>query len=204
MGSTKKTQKALLKQQYENFNASSSESLDSIFNMLQRLVSRLEILGVITPPEDLNKVKKFAGANNDDKNLAFVTTSCASSTNNINIVNPEVSTATTKVNTASTKISTASFSDATVYAFLSTQSKGSQLVHEDLEQLHDDGLEEMDLKWNMALLSMRTRKDKGKAIMIESEPKKKSKKEIEQERLRGCLDLRYCANYLLITFCKRE
>ncbi|GKA36524.1 hypothetical protein Tco_0723015 [Tanacetum coccineum] len=29
----------------------------------------------------------------------------------------------------------------------------------------------------------RTRKDKGKAIMIESEPKKKSKKELEQERL---------------------
>ncbi|GKF93803.1 hypothetical protein Tco_0283503, partial [Tanacetum coccineum] len=29
---TKKTQKALLKQQYENFNATSSESLDSIFN----------------------------------------------------------------------------------------------------------------------------------------------------------------------------
>ncbi|GJY00781.1 hypothetical protein Tco_0358933 [Tanacetum coccineum] len=43
------------------------------------------------------------------------------------------------------------FSDAIVYAFLSTQPKGSQLVHEDLEQLHDDDLEEMDLKWNMAL-----------------------------------------------------
>ncbi|GJS90363.1 putative ribonuclease H-like domain-containing protein, partial [Tanacetum coccineum] len=63
-----------------------------------------------TPPEDLNvkflrslpsewdthKVKKSAGASNDDKNLAFVTTSGASSTNNINTVNPEVSTATTK------------------------------------------------------------------------------------------------------------
>ncbi|GJS91889.1 hypothetical protein Tco_0774525 [Tanacetum coccineum] len=35
---TKKTQKALLKQQYENFNATSSESLDSIFNRLQKLV----------------------------------------------------------------------------------------------------------------------------------------------------------------------
>ncbi|GKB92925.1 hypothetical protein Tco_0979062, partial [Tanacetum coccineum] len=34
---TKRTQKALLKQQYENFNASSSESLDSIFNRLQKL-----------------------------------------------------------------------------------------------------------------------------------------------------------------------
>ncbi|GKF82915.1 hypothetical protein Tco_0244571, partial [Tanacetum coccineum] len=51
-----------------------------------------------------------------------------------------------------------SYSDAIVYAFLSTQPQGSQLVHEDLEQLHDDDLEEMDLKWNMELLSMRARK----------------------------------------------
>ncbi|GJU68775.1 hypothetical protein Tco_1255034 [Tanacetum coccineum] len=55
------------------------------FDQLQKLVSRLAILGV--------KVKKSAGASNDDKNLAFVTTSGASSTNNINTVNPEVSTA---------------------------------------------------------------------------------------------------------------
>ncbi|GJT91490.1 hypothetical protein Tco_1080335 [Tanacetum coccineum] len=208
---TKKTQKALLKQQYENFNASSSESLDSIFNRLQKLVSRLAILGVVTSLEDLNvkflrslpaewdthvvvwmnkpdfdtmglddlynnfkiveqKVKKSAGTSNDDKNLAFLTTSGASSTNNINTVKPEVSTATTKVNTASTEISTASFSDATVYAFLSTQPQGSQLVHEDLEQLHDDDLEEMDLKWNMALLSMRARKfyqRTGRKIIID-------------------------------------
>ncbi|GKD03173.1 hypothetical protein Tco_1178147, partial [Tanacetum coccineum] len=51
---TKKTQKALLKQQYKNFNASSSESLDSIFNRLQNIVSRLAILDVVTPLEDLN------------------------------------------------------------------------------------------------------------------------------------------------------
>ncbi|GJX80402.1 ribonuclease H-like domain-containing protein [Tanacetum coccineum] len=105
--------------------------------------------------------------NNDDKNLAFLTTSGASSTNT---ANPEVSTGNTKVNTASTEISTASFSDATVYAFLSTQPQGSQLVHEDLEQLHDDDLEEMDLKWNMALLSMRARKfyqRTGRKIIID-------------------------------------
>ncbi|GKE35079.1 hypothetical protein Tco_1454401, partial [Tanacetum coccineum] len=34
---TKKTQKTLLKQMYETFNASSSESLDSIFNRLQKI-----------------------------------------------------------------------------------------------------------------------------------------------------------------------
>ncbi|GJU65932.1 ribonuclease H-like domain-containing protein [Tanacetum coccineum] len=150
---TKKTQKALLKQQYENFNATSSESLDSIFNRLQKLVSRLAILGVDTPAEDLNvkflrslpsewdtHVKRTVAGNNDDKNLAFLTTSSSSSTNPINTVNTGVSTGTPKVNTA------------------------------DLEQIHDDDLEEMDLKWNMALLSMRARKfyqRTGRKIVID-------------------------------------
>ncbi|GKF33524.1 putative ribonuclease H-like domain-containing protein [Tanacetum coccineum] len=116
------------------------------------------------------KVKRTVVANNDDKNLAFLTTSSPSSTNTINTVNTGVSTGNTKVNTASTKTSTASFSDATFYAFLSTQPQGSQLVHEDLEQIHDDHLEEMDLKWNMALLSMRARKfyqRTGRKIIID-------------------------------------
>ncbi|GJW04647.1 hypothetical protein Tco_1563503 [Tanacetum coccineum] len=62
------------------------------------------------------------------------------------------------ISTASTQVSTANLSDATVYAFLTHQPNGSQLVHEDLEQIHEDDLEEMDLKWQLALLSMRTRK----------------------------------------------
>ncbi|GJW10223.1 hypothetical protein Tco_1576050 [Tanacetum coccineum] len=51
---TKKTQKTLLKQMYETFSASSSESLDSIFNRLQKIVSQLTILGEIITPEELN------------------------------------------------------------------------------------------------------------------------------------------------------
>ncbi|GJS96420.1 ribonuclease H-like domain-containing protein [Tanacetum coccineum] len=100
----------------------------------------------------------------------FLTTSSPNSNNIINIVNTEVSTGTTKVNTASTETSTASFSDAIVYAFLSTQPQGSQLVHEDLKQLHDDDLEEMYLKWNMALLTMRARnfyQRTGRKIIID-------------------------------------
>ncbi|GJR26682.1 ribonuclease H-like domain-containing protein [Tanacetum coccineum] len=156
--------------------ASSSQSLDSIFNRLQRLVSRLAILGVVTPPEDLNvKFLRSLPSEWDTHVVVWMSKPDfdnigANSTNNINTVNPKVSTATIKVNTASTEICTASFSDATVYAFLSTQPKGSQLVHEDLEQLHDDDLEEMDLKWNMALLSMRARKfyqRTGRKIIID-------------------------------------
>ncbi|GJV87186.1 hypothetical protein Tco_1531124 [Tanacetum coccineum] len=54
-----------------------------------------------------------------------------------------------------TNNSTASLSDATVYAYLATQPNGSQVVHEDLEQIHEDDLDEMDLKWQLALLSMK-------------------------------------------------
>ncbi|GJT35528.1 hypothetical protein Tco_0925947 [Tanacetum coccineum] len=42
---TKKTQRNLLKQQYENFTASSSEVFDQTFDRLQKLISQLEIHG---------------------------------------------------------------------------------------------------------------------------------------------------------------
>ncbi|GKB68514.1 hypothetical protein Tco_0929926 [Tanacetum coccineum] len=49
------------------------------------------------------------------------------------------------------------------------QPNGSQLVHEDLEQIHEDDHEVMDLKWQLALLSMRARRylqKTGKKITI--------------------------------------
>ncbi|GKE65670.1 hypothetical protein Tco_1519831 [Tanacetum coccineum] len=50
----KKTQRNLLKQQYENFSAPSSETLDQTFDRLQKLVSQLEILGEKLSQEDVN------------------------------------------------------------------------------------------------------------------------------------------------------
>ncbi|GJY01215.1 hypothetical protein Tco_0359367 [Tanacetum coccineum] len=51
---TKKTQKTHLKQMYENFSTPNTESLDSIFNRLQKIVSQLAILGENISQEDLN------------------------------------------------------------------------------------------------------------------------------------------------------
>ncbi|GJU70187.1 hypothetical protein Tco_1256446 [Tanacetum coccineum] len=51
---TKKTQKIHLKQMYENFSAPSTESLDSIFNRLRKIVSQLAILGENISLEDHN------------------------------------------------------------------------------------------------------------------------------------------------------
>ncbi|GKE92912.1 hypothetical protein Tco_1574007 [Tanacetum coccineum] len=160
---TKKTQKTLLKHMYENFNASSSESLDSIFTQLQKIVSQLAILGENISQEDLNF--KFLRSLPSEWSMdvvkcnldvAFVST--PSSTNGVNTPNVCVNTASSSLSTASSTDNTARLSDATIYAFLANQPNGSQVVHEDLEQIHEDDLEEIDLKWQLTLLSMKARK----------------------------------------------
>ncbi|GJV47576.1 hypothetical protein Tco_1437788 [Tanacetum coccineum] len=175
---TKKTQKTLLKQMYEKFNAPSTESLDSIFNRLHKIVSQLAILGENISQEDLNlkflrilpsewnthvvvrrnkpdldsmsfddlynnfkiveqEVKRTitSSSNLGSQNMAFVST--PSSSNEVNTANVQVSTANSTVSTDSTLDSTANLSDATIYAFLANQPNGSQLVHKDLEQIHE-------------------------------------------------------------------
>ncbi|GJV13220.1 hypothetical protein Tco_1354761, partial [Tanacetum coccineum] len=49
-------------------------------------------------------------------------------------------------------------SDVMIYSFFANQSKNPQLNNEDLQQIDVDDLEEMDLKWQMAMLTMRARR----------------------------------------------
>nr|GEU64800.1 hypothetical protein [Tanacetum cinerariifolium] len=129
---TKKTQKILLKQMYENFSAQSTESLDSIFNRLQKSEEKCWPKFKFWLSEHVIRINS-------------------------------------KLSTASPQVSTANLSDAIVYAFLANQPNGSQLMHEDLKQIHEDDLEEMDLKWQLTLLSMRAKRffqKTGKKITI--------------------------------------
>ncbi|GKD23465.1 hypothetical protein Tco_1225168, partial [Tanacetum coccineum] len=48
-------------------------------------------------------------------------------------------------------------SDVVIYSFFANQSSSPQLNDEDLKQIDADELEEMDLKWQMAMLTMRAR-----------------------------------------------
>ncbi|GKB16969.1 hypothetical protein Tco_0850892 [Tanacetum coccineum] len=107
------------------------------------------------------KIKKSVGASSGAQNLAFMTAPSTSSTNDVNTAKPayEVSTASPNVNTASPQVSTASFSDNAVYAFMVENPNGSNLLQQDLEQIHEDDLEAMDLKWQLSLLSMRAKRE---------------------------------------------
>nr|GEW06157.1 hypothetical protein [Tanacetum cinerariifolium] len=202
---TKKTQRNLLKQQFENFSALSSEKLDQTFDRLQKLVSQLELLGEKLSQEDVNQkllrslspkwnthvvvwmnkadldtmsmddlynnlkvygleVKGMSSSNSSTQNMAFLSSTNSSTNRAINIAQAvlvntanEVSTASTQVNAAfSTNID--NLSDVVICAFLASQPNSPQLAHEDLEQIHPDDIEEMDLRWQMAMLTMRARR----------------------------------------------
>ncbi|GJT63034.1 ribonuclease H-like domain-containing protein [Tanacetum coccineum] len=68
-----------------------------------------------------------------------------------------------------TFISTSSFSDNVVYALMVENTNGSNLLHQDLEQIHKDDLEAIDLKWQLSLLIIRAKRyyqRTGKKIFI--------------------------------------
>ncbi|GKG07063.1 hypothetical protein Tco_0330032 [Tanacetum coccineum] len=94
-------------------------------------------------------------------------TASSSSTQNVAFVSKSTS-STNKVSTAYGASSSSghnpqregssSYTDELMYSIFANQSSGTQLDHEDLEQLDEFDLEEMDLKWQVAMISMRLKK----------------------------------------------
>ncbi|GKE09222.1 ribonuclease H-like domain-containing protein, partial [Tanacetum coccineum] len=116
------------------------------------------------------EVKGMSISSSSTQNMAFV----SSSNNNTSNTNEAVNNA-HRVSTASTQVNTANFinidnlSDAVIYEFFVSQPNSPQLVHEDLQQIHPDDMEEMDLRWQMAMLNMRARrflKNTGRKLTV--------------------------------------
>nr|GEW39102.1 hypothetical protein [Tanacetum cinerariifolium] len=165
---TKKVQKTLLKQQYKNFSGSSSKSLDQIHDRLQKLISQLEILGDSLSQEDINlkflrslpsdwRTHTLIWRNKTDlekQNLndlfsslkiyeAKVKSSSSTSTSTQNI---------SFVSTSNTESTNEPVSAAASVSFVNAKIPVSSLPNIDA-----DNLEEMDLKWQMAMLTVRAR-----------------------------------------------
>ncbi|GKA77078.1 putative ribonuclease H-like domain-containing protein [Tanacetum coccineum] len=167
---SKKVQRTLLKQQYENFAGSSSETMDQTFDRLQKLISQLEIQGEVITQEDMN-LKLLRSLPSEWKTHALIwrnkeeieTISLDDFTNSNSSTNEADNTAygVSAAHTQSNHINSTSvdnLSDAVICAFLASQPNSSQLAREDLEQIDPDDLEEIDLHWEMAMLTIRARR----------------------------------------------
>nr|GEY61494.1 ribonuclease H-like domain-containing protein [Tanacetum cinerariifolium] len=102
-------------------------------------------------------VEKFSFNGTESQNLAFVSSTPADSTNDSVSAVVNVSAVGTKLS-ASTLPNVDSLSNAVIYSFFASQSSSPQLDNEDLKQIDADDLEEIDLKWQMAMLTMRVRR----------------------------------------------
>ncbi|GJT57000.1 ribonuclease H-like domain-containing protein [Tanacetum coccineum] len=153
----------------------SSEVLDQTFDRLQKLISQLEIHGESISQEDPEidtlslddlynnlkiyepEVKGTSSSSTNTQNVAFVSSNSTSSTNGAVNTAHGATTASTQATTVnSTTID--NLSDAVICAFFASQPNNPQLDKEDLQQIHLDDLEDMDLRWHMAMLTMRARR----------------------------------------------
>nr|GEV68348.1 putative reverse transcriptase domain-containing protein [Tanacetum cinerariifolium] len=172
---TKKTKKNLLKQQYGEFKAEGLETLEQTFNRLLAIVSHLESdLDTMSLDDLYNHLKVYEPevqkkSESNSQNMAFIS-SAKNSSGNEEFNTASIPTASTQVSPTGPNVATASISLDTACAYIASQSNGSQIKYEDINQIDENDIEEMDIKWNMALLSMRADrfwKKTGKKISIQ-------------------------------------
>ncbi|GJR99438.1 hypothetical protein Tco_0315947 [Tanacetum coccineum] len=149
---TRNLRRCILKKNYENFAASSQDGLDKTYDR-----SNLDTLSMDDLYNNLkvyeSEIKGKSSSSLNSQNVAFVSSDNSSSTN-------ETVNTTHSVSTASAKdqASTASYTDDVMFSFFANQSNAPQLDYEDLKQIDADDLEEMDLKWQVVMLTMRVKR----------------------------------------------
>nr|GEY08148.1 ribonuclease H-like domain-containing protein [Tanacetum cinerariifolium] len=114
------------------------QSLDDLFNNLKIYKA---------------KVKSSSYTSHNTQNIALVSTNNTDSTNESVSAVPSVSPASIKA-LVSILPNMDNLIDAVSYSFFASQSNSPQLDIEDLKQIDADDLEEMDLKWKMAMLTI--------------------------------------------------
>ncbi|GJT55616.1 ribonuclease H-like domain-containing protein [Tanacetum coccineum] len=162
---SKKMQKNVLKQQFENFSVSDTEGLDKAYDRFQKLISLLKVHGTAVPNEDANQ-KFLSALPLSWNNVALI----IRNKDGIDDLDIDDLYNNLKVFKADIKGSLGSSSNSQNVAFLSTEDTSSsnevntandsnspQLDDEDLEQIDHDDLEEMDLKWQVSMLFMRVK-----------------------------------------------
>ncbi|GJY92177.1 putative ribonuclease H-like domain-containing protein [Tanacetum coccineum] len=155
----------------------SLEVLDQTFDRLQKIISQLEIHGESISQEDVNQKflrslsmnhKGTSSSSSNTQNVAFVSSNNTSSTNGAVNTAHGVTTASTQATVVnSTTID--NLSDDVICSFFASQPNSAQLDNEDLQQINTDDLEDMDLRWQMAMLTMRERrflKNTGRKLTV--------------------------------------
>ncbi|GJX16713.1 ribonuclease H-like domain-containing protein [Tanacetum coccineum] len=176
---SKKMQRNVLKHQFENFTTAPNESLDKDYDRFQKLISQLEVHAAPVSKEDINQkflrslppswsqialimrnkpdidqtdiddlynnlrvyedeMKRSLSSTSNSQNLAFLSSENTSNTNEVSPASRNFG-----VNTA---------------GGTSSSTTSPPLDNEDLQQIDQDDLEELDIRWQVAMLTVRVQR----------------------------------------------
>ncbi|GJY56712.1 putative ribonuclease H-like domain-containing protein, partial [Tanacetum coccineum] len=142
-----------------------STTIEQTYERLQKLISQLEMHEIETLSLDglFNNLKAYEsevkGTSSSNPNYTMCLLSSRSTNSTTRAVNiaQGVNTASTH-GAADSSITIENLSDVVIYSFFASQPSTPQLDNEYLQQINPDDLEEMDLRWNIAMLTMRARR----------------------------------------------
>ncbi|GKA59513.1 ribonuclease H-like domain-containing protein [Tanacetum coccineum] len=144
----------------EDENLKLLRSLPAAWNthtLIMRNKSDLETLSMDDLYNNLKvyeaKIKGQSNSSTSTQNVAFVSSDNTSSANKA--VNTAYSVSTTSSQGQASSLPNA---DDVMCSFFANQSNAPQLDNEDMEQIDTDDLKEMDLKWQVAMLTMRVKR----------------------------------------------
>ncbi|GJY94216.1 hypothetical protein Tco_0510577 [Tanacetum coccineum] len=163
---------------------------------IKRLLDDLEVIvakvRVTAAKQNLAVEKRFGGnaaTKKTSSNVKILLHLAQSLTNGAVNTAHGATTASTQA-TAINSTTIDNLSDAVICAFFASQPNSLQLDNEDLQQIHLDDLEEMDLRWQMAMLSMRVRrflKNIGRKLTVNGSAGFRTKNRIGRTTRRGCV-----------------
>ncbi|GJS68737.1 ribonuclease H-like domain-containing protein [Tanacetum coccineum] len=144
----------------EDANLKLLRSLPSAWNNIALIMRNKPDLDELSMDDLYNNLKVYeaeiksqSSSNSNSQNMAFVSSKNTNSTNEVVNTALDVSTASTQGQAFSS-----TYADDVMFSFFVNQSKSPLLDNEDMEQIDLDDLEEMDLKWQVAMLTMRIKR----------------------------------------------
>ncbi|GJZ08433.1 putative ribonuclease H-like domain-containing protein [Tanacetum coccineum] len=162
---SKNTQKNVLKQQFENFSVSDIEGLDKAYDRFQKLINVLEVHGAAVPNEDTNQ-KFLRVIPSSWNNVALIMRNkdgiddldIDDLYNNLKVFEVDIKGSSGSSNSQNVVFLSVEDTSSSNEVNIANSSNSPQPDDEDLEQIDHDDLEEIDLKWQVAMLSMRVKR----------------------------------------------
>ncbi|GJS43281.1 ribonuclease H-like domain-containing protein [Tanacetum coccineum] len=153
---SKKIQKNVLKHQFQNFSTASNESLDKAYDRFQKLISQLEVHGAPISKEDINQ--KFLRSLPPSWNqIALIMRNKPDIDeididdlyNNLRVYEEEIKRSSSSTSTSQNLAFLSSENTSSTSGDFGVSSAGG------ISQIDEDDLEELDLRWQVAMLTVR-------------------------------------------------